>query len=70
MMPINLAPVGEESIILKVSGSPETKQHLQDIGFVPGGKATVISSNGGNIIVNVKNVRVAVTREMAQKIFV
>ncbi|MCD7776073.1 MAG: ferrous iron transport protein A [Firmicutes bacterium] len=70
MMPLNLAPTGEENIILRVSGSADVKQHLQDIGFVPGGKVTVISSNGSGIIVNVKGVRIAVTREMATKIFV
>lgn len=70
MMPLMFANVGEENIIKKVGGNPETKKHLEDLGFVPGGTVTVISTIGGNIIVNVKEARVAISREMAQKIMV
>ena len=70
MMPLNLASVGEENMILKVGGSPEMKKHLEDMGFVAGGPVTVISTIGGNLIVNVKESRVAISREMAQKIMV
>ncbi len=70
MMPISLANIGEEYTIKKIGGKPEVKKHLENLGFVVGGKATVITTMTGNIIVNVKNTRVAVSREMAQKIMV
>ena len=70
MMPILFADIGEENIIRKVGGNPEVKKHLESLGFVPGGTATVISTIGGNVIVNVKESRVAVSREMAQKIMI
>ena len=70
MMPLTLAEVGEESIIRKVGGKQEVKAHLENLGFVVGGTVTVVSAIGGNVIVNVKDSRIAVSREMAQKIMV
>ncbi len=70
MMPLNLADPGVEFIIKKIGGSPEVKQHLENLGFVVGGNATVVSSIGGNLIVNVKESRVAISKEMAAKIYV
>ena len=70
MMPLTLAGPGEENIIRRVSGSPETRKHLEDLGFVPGGRVTVVSAIGGNLIVNVKGARLAVSHEMAQKIMI
>ena len=70
MMPLTLASVGEENIIRKVGGTPEVKKHLEDLGFVAGGPVTVISALGGNLIVNVKDSRIAISREMAGKIMV
>ena len=70
MMPLNLADLGKETIIKRIGGSPEVKQHLENLGFVVGGNATVVSSIGGNIIVNVKESRVAISKEMAAKIMV
>mgnify|MGYP000013544923 FL=1 len=70
MMPLTLANVGEESIVRKVSGSPEVRKHLEDLGFVAGGAVTVVSSLGGNIIVKVKEARVAISEEMARKIMI
>ena len=70
MMPLTLAPQGEELMIRKVGGNPELKKHLEDMGFVAGGSVTVVSSLGGNLIVNVKETRVAVSREMAGRIMV
>ena len=67
MMPLSLANIGEENLILKVSGNPEVKKHLEDLGFVAGGTATLISSMGGNVIVRVKESRVAISEEMARK---
>ena len=70
MMPLSLANIGEENLILKVGGNPEAKKHLEDLGFVAGGTATLISSMGGNVIVKVKESRVAISEEMAKKIMV
>ncbi len=70
MMPLTLADLDEDNIIKKVGGNPEVKKHLEDLGFVVGGRVKVVSRLGGNLIVNVKESRIAVSREMAQKIFV
>ena len=69
-MPLSLAAVGEENIIRKIGGKSEVRQHLENLGFVVGGVVTVVSSLGGNIIVNVKDSRVAISREMAGKIMI
>ena len=70
MMPLILAAAGETHTIRKVSGNPEVKKHLEDLGFVVGGEVTVVSAIGGNLIVNVKESRIAISREMAGKIMV
>ena len=70
MMPLALADIGEENIIKRVGGSPETKKHVENLGFVVGGTVTIITSMAGNIIVNVKDTRVAINEEMARKIMV
>ena len=70
MMPLTLASIGEENIIKKIGGHPEVKKHLENLGFVAGGRVTVITAMGGSVIVNVKEARVAISREMAQKIMV
>lgn len=70
MMPLILANVGEENVIKKIGGSPEVKQHLENLGFVVGGSVKIVNTMGGNLIVNVKETRVAVSREMAQKIMI
>lgn len=70
MMPLTLADIGEENIIKKVGGKPEVKQHLENLGFVVGGVVSVINTLNGNVIVNVKNSRIAISKEMAQKIMV
>ena len=69
-MPLTLANIGEENMIKKVGGNPEIKKHLENLGFVAGGNVTVITAMGGNVIVNVKDTRVAISKEMAQKIMV
>ena len=68
MMPLVLADAGTEQLIHKVGGSPELKKHLEDLGFVSGGAVTLISAMGGNVIVKVKESRVAISEEMARKI--
>ena len=70
MMPLALANIGEEYMIRRVSGNPEVKKHLEDLGFTAGGSITVVSALGGNIIVKVKEARVAISEEMARKIMV
>ncbi|MCI8414641.1 MAG: ferrous iron transport protein A [Ruminiclostridium sp.] len=70
MMPLTLADPGEENIILRVGGKPEVKKHLENLGFVVGGCVRVVSTTGGNLIVNVKEARIAISQEMAQKIMV
>lgn len=69
-MPLTLADIGAENMILRIGGRPEMKKHLEDMGFVAGGSVTVVSSMGGNLIVNVKESRIAISREMACKIMV
>ena len=67
MMPLVLADVGENNIIKRIGGSPEVKKHLENLGFVVGGNVQIITEMSGNVIVNVKETRVAISREMAQK---
>lgn len=70
MMPLTLMSLGEDAIIQRIGGKPEVRQHLENLGFVVGGNVSVINTIGGNLIVNVKEARVAISREMAQKIMV
>ncbi len=70
MMPLIYANVGENSIIRKIGGSAEMKKHLENLGFVVGGTVKIINSLSGNVIVNVKETRVAISKEMAQKIMI
>ena len=70
MMPLILTDPGEEAVIRKVGGSPEMKKHLEDLGFVAGGAVTVMNTIGGNLIVKIKESRVAISKEMAGKIMV
>ena len=70
MMPLVLAEPGEEIVIKRVGGSPETKKHLEDMGFTAGGAVTVMNTIGGSLIVKIKESRVAISKEMAQKIMV
>ncbi len=70
MVPVLLAPKGEVQIIKRVGGRDEMKKHLADLGFVPGAQITVVSDLDGNLIVNVKEARVAINKELASKIFV
>ena len=70
MMPLLLASAGEVHVIRKIGGSPDVKKHLENLGFVVGTSVTIVSSLGGNLIVNVKEARIAISKEMAQKIMV
>ena len=70
MMPLVLMDAGEEVIIRLVGGSPEMKKHLEDMGFTAGSAVTVMNTIGGNLIVKVKESRVAVSKEMAARIMI
>lgn len=70
MMPLSFAEIGAENTVKKIGGNPETKKHLENLGFVVGGLVTVITETGGNVIVNVKDARIAVSKEMAAKIMI
>lgn len=70
MMPLVLVSEGEENIIKKIGGSTEVKKHLENLGFVVGGNVKVVTTVNGNLIVNVKEARVAISKEMAQRIMI
>ena len=70
MMPLQFADVGEDQVIRRIGGTPEVKKHLEDLGFNVGGEVSVMNSLGENLIVKVKESRVAVSDELARKIMV
>ena len=70
MMPLTMLNTGEPSTIEKVGGKEETRRFLENLGFVPGGEVTVVSEIDGNMIVNIKDSRVAIGKDMANKIMV
>ena len=70
MIPLTYADPGEENVILKIGGKPEIKKHLEDMGFVAGSIIRVVSSVNGNLIVNVKDTKVALDKELATKIMI
>lgn len=70
MMPLNFANTGETRIIRKLGGNPEVRKHLEDLGFTVGSEISVVNTLGGNLIVKVRESRVAVSDELARKIMV
>ena len=70
MMPLSMVGLGEKKLELKVRGRDETKKFLENLGFVEGSEVTVISELAGNMIVNIKDTRVAIDRSMANRIMV
>ena len=68
MMPLNLADIGVPQIVKKLGGSPEVKKHLENLGFNVGGEVSLVNILGGNVIVKVKESRVALSDELARKI--
>ncbi|MBP3457991.1 MAG: ferrous iron transport protein A [Lachnospiraceae bacterium] len=70
MMPLSMVKEGEPNVIQKVGGKDETRRFLENLGFVAGGTVTVVSQTGGNIIVNIKDSRIAIGKDMANKIMV
>ena len=70
MMPLTMLNAGETNTIKRVGGKEETKRFLENLGFVAGGNVTVVSETGGNLIVNIKDSRVAIGKDIANKIIV
>lgn len=70
MLPLTMASQGEPMTIKKIGGKQETKKFLETLGFVVSGTVTVVSEINGNMIVNVKDSRVAIGKDMANKIMV
>ena len=70
MMPLTMSRPGEKASIKKIGGKEETRKFLKTLGFVPGAHVSVITEISGNVIVNIKESRVAISREMASKIIV
>lgn len=70
MMPLSMLQTGEPGTIKRVGGKEETRRFLENLGFVAGGTVTVVSVTDGNMIVNVKDSRVAIGKDMANKIMV
>ncbi len=67
-MPLSMAGIGNEVVVARVTGKPEIKKHLENLGFVQGSKVTIISKVNGDLIVNVKEARIAISEDMANKI--
>ncbi|WP_204245065.1 FeoA family protein [Cloacibacillus sp. An23] len=70
MMPLTLAGIGEKNVIGRVGGSEDTRRFLGNLGIITGAEITVISAIGGNVIVNVKDSRVAINEDMARHILI
>lgn len=70
MMPLTMAKRGETNCIKKVGGIEDTKRFLESLGFVAGGEITIVSEINGNLIVNVKESRIAISKEMANRILI
>ncbi len=69
-MPLTMVSVNEPNTIIRIGGKEETRRFLENLGFVPGGVVTVISASGGNMIVEIKGARIAIGKDMANKIIV
>ena len=70
MVPLSYAKTGEENTVMRVGGTPEVRQHLENLGFCVGSVVTVLTSLNGNLIVKVKESRIAINEEMARKIMI
>lgn len=70
MMPLTMAGIGEVNTIKRIAGKDKSKKFLENLGFVPGGRVTVVSEVGGNMILNVKDSRIALGKDMANKIMI
>lgn len=70
MIPLTFAETGAENMVKKVGGNPETRRFLKELGFVAGSTVTVINTMSGNVIVSIKDSRIAISEEMAAKIMI
>ena len=70
MMPLTYANIGEENVIKRIGGANETKRHLENLGFVPGSKVSIVNKMNQNVIVSIKDTRIAISEELAQKIMI
>ena len=70
MIPLSVLGTGKEGVIKRISGNPEVKRHLENLGFIVGDTVQLITEQNGNIIVKVKESRIAISKEMAMKIYV
>lgn len=70
MMPLTMAPTGQENTVKRITGRDETRRFLANLGFVEGGSVTVISEVSGNLIVSVKDTRIALSKSMANRVMV
>ena len=70
MMPLSMAEIGEKKRVIKVGGKNEVRRFLQNLGFVEGAEITVVSELSGNMIINVKDTRIAIDKSMANRIMV
>ncbi|MBO4733919.1 MAG: ferrous iron transport protein A [Clostridia bacterium] len=70
MIPLTFAGIGEENIIKRIGGSDDVKHHLENLGFTVGGRVRVINTLSGNVIVSIKESRVAIGKDLAAKIFI
>lgn len=69
-MPLTYAQISEANIIQKIGGKPDVRIHLENLGFVAGEVVTIVNTIGGNVIASVKGARIAISKEMAQKIMI
>lgn len=70
MIPLSMSNIGEKNIILKITGKDEVRQHLAELGFVVGEEVSVVSKIGGNMIIGVKDSRIAIDKDMTNRIMV
>ncbi|MBO5449723.1 MAG: ferrous iron transport protein A [Ruminococcus sp.] len=70
MIPLTFAETGAENMVKKVGGNPETRRFLEELGFVAGSTVTVVNTMSGNVIVSIKDSRIAISEEMAAKIMI
>lgn len=70
MMPLTMANIGERVSVKRVTGNDEIRQHLAELGFIMGEPVTIVSKNGGNLIINVKDSRIAIDKTMANRIMI
>ena len=70
MIPLNLVKPGERAVIRKITGKDSTRQHLSELGFVVDGEVTLVSDMGGNLILQVKESRIALDKELATRVMV